>query len=78
MLTFIAMLANDLHALVESNPSFEWARWGQHLPCEWIEHAVQASGSASIRRRRLPAQQVVVADDCAGVVPAPVDQRSRR
>ncbi|WP_090812165.1 IS4 family transposase [Paraburkholderia tuberum] len=32
---------------------------GQHLPYEWIECAVQASGSASIRRRRLPAQQVV-------------------
>jgi hypothetical protein len=59
VLTFIAMLVDDLRPLVESEPPLEWDRLGQHLPCEWIERAVQASGSASIRRRRLPAQQVV-------------------
>ncbi|MBB5507072.1 hypothetical protein HDG35_003346 [Paraburkholderia sp. JPY681] len=59
MLTFIAMLVDDLRLLVESQPPLEWDRLGQHLPYEWIEHAVQASGSASVRRRRLPAQQVV-------------------
>jgi hypothetical protein len=59
MLTFIAMLADDLRLLVESQPPLEWGRLGQHLPYEWIEYAVQASGSASVRRRRLPAQQVV-------------------
>ncbi|AJX34068.1 hypothetical protein BG90_4638 [Burkholderia oklahomensis C6786] len=53
------MPTDDLRALVESNPPLELERLGQHLPYEWIEHAVQASGSASVRRRRLPAQQVV-------------------
>ncbi|WP_196319649.1 transposase domain-containing protein, partial [Burkholderia cepacia] len=53
------MLADDLHLLVESHPPFDWNRLGQHLPYEWVEQAVQASGSASIRRRRLPAEQVV-------------------
>jgi hypothetical protein len=59
VLTFIAMLVDDLRPLVESQPLLEWDRLGQHLPYEWIERAVQASGSASVRRRRLPAQQVV-------------------
>jgi hypothetical protein len=59
MLTFVAMLVDDLRPLVESPPPFEWNRLGQHLPYAWIEQAVRASGSASIRRRRLPAQQVV-------------------
>jgi len=59
MLTFIAMLIDDLPLLVDSRPPFEWDRLGQHLPYQWIEQAVQASGSASLRRRRLPAQQVI-------------------
>jgi hypothetical protein len=59
MLTCIAMLVDDLRLLVESQPPLEWGRLGQHLPYEWIESAVQASGSASVRRRRLPAQQVI-------------------
>ncbi|CAG9199733.1 transposase [Paraburkholderia sabiae] len=59
MLTFIAMLVDDLRLLVESQPPLDWDRLGQHLPYKWIEYAVQASGSASVRRRRLPAQQVV-------------------
>lgn len=59
MLAFIAMLVDDLRLLVESQPPLEWDGLGQHLPYEWIEYAVQASGSASVRRRRLPAQQVV-------------------
>ncbi len=59
MLTCIAMLVDDLRLLVESQPPLEWGRLGQHLPYEWIEAAVQAGGSASVRRRRLAAQQVV-------------------
>lgn len=57
MLTFVAMLADDLRPLIESQPPFEWNRLGQPLPYEWIERAVQSSGSASVRRRRSPAQQ---------------------
>lgn len=34
-------------------------RLGAHLPLAWIEEALSATGSASIRRRRLPAEQVV-------------------
>ncbi|MGF6539312.1 hypothetical protein OKW32_002598 [Paraburkholderia youngii] len=59
IVTFIGILVDDLRLLVESQPSLEWGRLAQHLPQEWIEYAVQASGSASVRRRRLPAQQVV-------------------
>ncbi len=38
---------------------FDWNRFGEHLPCEWIEAALAEQGKASIRRRRLPAQQIV-------------------
>jgi hypothetical protein len=59
VLTFVAMLLDDLPALIDAQPPFEWDRLGDHLPYDWIEQAVQASGAASVRRRRLPAQQVV-------------------
>jgi len=38
-------------------PAFE--RLAQHLPAAWIEAALEYTGRASIRRRRLPAEQVV-------------------
>jgi len=31
----------------------------KHLPREWIEEALHATGTATLRRRRLPAEQVV-------------------
>lgn len=34
-------------------------RLAEHLPTAWIEEALAATGTASIRRRRLPAEQVV-------------------
>ena len=34
-------------------------RLAEHLPLEWIERALEATGTASIRQRRLPAEQVV-------------------
>lgn len=37
----------------------DWRRLGQHLPFEWIDEALDYKGKASIRTRRLPAQQVV-------------------
>lgn len=37
----------------------DWRRLGEHLPCDWIEAALANSGHASIRKRRLPAEQVV-------------------
>ena len=36
-----------------------FAHFSKHLDAEWIEQALQATGSASLRRRRLPAEQVV-------------------
>lgn len=41
------------------HPAPDLIRLAEHLPHEWIEHAVQATSAASIRRRRLPAEQVV-------------------
>ncbi len=40
-------------------PAPDWMRLGEHLPYEWIEDALAYTGRASIRQRRLPAQQVV-------------------
>ena len=53
------MLDDALHFLVQTQEAPDWARLGQHLPCEWIEQAVAYTGKASIRQRRLPAEQVV-------------------
>ena len=36
-----------------------WERLGEQLPLEWIEQALDYTGRASIRKRRLPAEQVV-------------------
>lgn len=54
------MLADAL-SLVTDVPRSppDWRRLGEHLPYEWIEAALQYQGKASIRVRRLPAQQVV-------------------
>jgi len=53
------MLDDALHFLVEEQEKPDWARLGEHLPYEWIEQAVAYTGRASIRQRRLPAEQVV-------------------
>lgn len=36
-----------------------WGRLSEQLPLEWIEQALHYTGRASIRKRRLPAEQVV-------------------
>lgn len=38
---------------------FDWNRFGEHIPFQWIEATLAEQGKASIRHRRLPAQQVV-------------------
>lgn len=48
------LLAGELPAT-----SLNWARLGEQLPLEWIEQALQYTGRASIRKRRLPAEQVI-------------------
>jgi len=37
----------------------DWKRLSEQLPLEWIEQALAYTGRASIRKRRLPAEQVV-------------------
>ena len=53
------MLANHLTYVVEAQEPADLRRLAEHLPYEWVTRAVQATGAASIRRRRLPAEQVV-------------------
>lgn len=53
------MFDDILHFLANHLESPDWRRLGQHLPVEWIERAVQSTEAASIRQRRLPAEQVV-------------------
>ena len=53
------MLSSHLTFLLEAQRPANPSRLAEHLPYEWIERAVQATGVASIRRRRLPAEQVV-------------------
>lgn len=52
------MLATHLHYVLESQPPADLGRLVEHLPRKWIEQAVQETCKASIRRRRLPAEQV--------------------
>jgi hypothetical protein len=57
---FCAMLSAHLTYLIEAQePVADLSRLAEHLPDEWIEHAVRATGTASLRRRRLPSEQVV-------------------
>jgi hypothetical protein len=53
------MLSSHLTYLTEAQQPADLRRLAEHLPYEWIERALQATGTASIRRRRLPAEQVV-------------------
>lgn len=54
------MILSDAILFANEVPEpFDWNRLGEHLPYEWIEAALAAKGKASIRHRRLPAQQVV-------------------
>jgi hypothetical protein len=52
-------LADAILFSAEAPVPFDWNRLGEHLPFEWVEAALAEHGKASIRRRRLPAQQVV-------------------
>jgi hypothetical protein len=53
------MLSSQLHATTDVLPVAGLDRLAEHLPLAWIEQALKATGAASIRRRRLPAEQVV-------------------
>jgi hypothetical protein len=53
------MLSDVLPLTTCDLPAPDWGRLGEQLPAEWIEGALRYTGKASIRRRRLPAEQVV-------------------
>lgn len=53
------MLSDALPLAVDLPKPPDFSRLGEHLPVEWIEAALVACGKASIRKRRLPAQQIV-------------------
>jgi hypothetical protein len=53
------MFDDAIHFLVDAQERPDWERLGQHLPYEWVAQAVAYTGKASIRQRRLPAEQVV-------------------
>lgn len=52
-----------LEQAFETLPGFvvpaEFGRFKEHIDPEWIEEALTATGTASIRRRRMPAEQVI-------------------
>lgn len=53
------MLSDALPLVIALPNPPDWKRLGEQLPYEWVEAALVANGKASIRLRRLPAQQVV-------------------
>lgn len=53
------MLSDAISLAIDHPNRPDWRRLGAHLPYEWIEAALAANDKASIRLRRLPAQQVV-------------------
>lgn len=53
------MFNDAIHFLADALEAPDWRRFGQHLPYEWVEEAVTCTDAASIRHRRLPAEQVV-------------------
>jgi hypothetical protein len=52
-------LDDDLLLTSEAFVPHELARFRQHLAPAWVEESLLATGKASVRRRRLPAEQVV-------------------
>ncbi len=54
-----SLLTFELDAACSGFPTDGLGRLGAHLPLAWIEESLSRTGTASIRRRRLPAEQVV-------------------
>lgn len=51
--------SEELESLAESVVPSDFGRFQQHIDPAWIQEALAATGTASVRRRRLPAEQVV-------------------
>ncbi|RUO19576.1 hypothetical protein CWE06_08580 [Aliidiomarina haloalkalitolerans] len=52
------LLDTDTFAVPEHLSTFK-----QSIPLEWVEQALESTNKASIKRRKLPAELVVVADE---------------
>lgn len=52
-------LTDELETLAETIVPADLGRFCAHLDPQWIQEALAATGTASLRRRRLPAEQVV-------------------
>lgn len=52
-------LAKDLASFVAADVVGDLPKFRSQIPPQWIEEALQATGTATIRRRRLPAEQVL-------------------
>lgn len=52
-------LGETLEAIRELGPQQTFERVAASLDPEWIEEPLEATGKASVRRRKLPAEQVV-------------------
>lgn len=53
------MPGEHLTCLVGMSEPADYSRLAEHLPYEWIERALSATGTGSLRRRRLPADRVL-------------------
>jgi hypothetical protein len=52
-------LASSLASTAAVPRPEKFGAFAKHLPHEWIERALQSTGTATVRKRRLPAEQVV-------------------
>lgn len=50
---------SNVAALASARGEVQFQDLRRNVDREWIEQALQATGTATIRRRRLPAEQVV-------------------
>lgn len=53
------MLSSDLAATTAFAKPEEFGRFSQHLSRDWVEEALASTGTATMRRRRLPAEVMV-------------------
>lgn len=53
------MLSDALHVPEAAHWPASWERFAESIDAKWVTRALEATGKASVRRRRLPAEQVV-------------------
>ncbi|WP_043795656.1 transposase domain-containing protein, partial [Rhodanobacter sp. OR87] len=57
-LALISALQANFDAVGDLSPA-AFDRFSQLIPAAWIEQALQATGTTSLRRRRLPAERLI-------------------